>query len=194
MEIICHRRNTLNQLNSTPYNFGVEVDIRSNGEKLIIHHDPFKKGVEFSKWISKYNHGTLIVNIKEEGLEDKILFYLNKYQIKSFFFLDQSLPFIIKMSNNGFSNSAVRVSNYESIETALNFKNKVKWIWVDIFEKFPLDFENYNNLKSANFKLCLVSPELHQSNTLSIDNLKNSLNKQKILFDAVCTKLPEKWI
>ena len=41
MIIVQHRRNTINLLKETPVKFGVEVDIRSYGDKLIIHHDPF---------------------------------------------------------------------------------------------------------------------------------------------------------
>ena len=97
------------------------------------------------------------------------------------------------MTNNGFSNTAIRLSNYESLGTAINFKNKAKWIWVDIYNKFPLTFEDYISLKSANFKLCLVSPELNQFNTLKVSDLRNFLIQKKINFDAVCTKLPEEW-
>ena len=49
MQIISHRINTSSLLKKTPKSFGVEVDIRSNGDKLIIHHDPFEKGEIFVK-------------------------------------------------------------------------------------------------------------------------------------------------
>ena len=44
MHTILHRVNTIALLEKTPSNLGVEVDIRSNGENLILHHDPFKQG------------------------------------------------------------------------------------------------------------------------------------------------------
>ena len=94
MEIIFHRRNTVEQLISTPDNYGVEIDLRTYDKKLIINHDPFKKGIKFSKWLSFYKHGTLILNIKEEGIEEEVLFYLDKFQIETYFFLDQSLPIL----------------------------------------------------------------------------------------------------
>ena len=43
MRLIKHRRNTIEQLKETPTKYGIEVDIRSFGEKLIINHDPFAK-------------------------------------------------------------------------------------------------------------------------------------------------------
>ena len=51
MEIILHRRNTIDQLISTPNNYGVEIDIRSFKDELIIQHDPFLKGENFKNWI-----------------------------------------------------------------------------------------------------------------------------------------------
>ena len=35
MEIILHRRNSIQSLKKTPITYGVEVDIRSKGEELI---------------------------------------------------------------------------------------------------------------------------------------------------------------
>ena len=100
MEIILHRRNSIQSLKKTPITYGVEVDIRSKGEELILNHDPFQVGERFSEWIRNYKHGTLILNVKEEGLEEKILKYVNLHKIKSYFFLDQSFPFLIKTSSN----------------------------------------------------------------------------------------------
>ena len=48
MHKILHRVNTIALLEKTPSNFGVEVDIRSYGGNLIIHHDPFKQGELFT--------------------------------------------------------------------------------------------------------------------------------------------------
>ena len=73
MQIIHHRRNTREQLLQTNPKYGVEVDIRSLGDRLVIHHDPFADGEAFEPWIAAYRHGTLILNVKEEGLEDRLL-------------------------------------------------------------------------------------------------------------------------
>ena len=44
-------RNSIESLNSTK-KFGVEVDIRSYKNELIINHDPFGRN-KFRKWIEK---------------------------------------------------------------------------------------------------------------------------------------------
>ena len=194
MEIIQHRRNTIELLNSTPKSMGVEIDIRTYNKKLVIHHDPFLEGVDFEEWIKEYNHGTLILNVKEEGLEEEILEILSKFKIKKFFFLDQSFPFLIKTAKKGESRCAIRVSEYESIETVLNLKNLVKWVWVDFFSKFPLNKDSFRKLKINKFNICLVSPELQGYNKNHIVTLKNILKKEEIKVEAVCTKQPLLWI
>ena len=194
MEIIFHRRNNLQSLLDTPTKYGVEIDIRSKGDELIISHDPYQNGEKFSEWIKYYNHGTLILNVKEEGLEEKIINYIHLYKIKSYFFLDQSFPFLIKTSSKGEMNCAVRISEYESIETALKLKGIINWVWIDMFEEFSFSFKDFTKLKSANFKLCLVSPELQINNKKNIKSIKNTLKERKILIDAVCTKKPESWL
>ena len=73
MKLIAHRRNTLAELNVTPTGYGVEVDIRSYADKLVIHHDPFVAGESFEAWLAAYRHGTLILNVKAEGLEARLI-------------------------------------------------------------------------------------------------------------------------
>ena len=156
--LIAHRRNTPEQLAATPTAMGVEVDIRSQGERLIIHHDPFAAGGDFETWIAGYRHGTLILNVKEEGLEEACLDAMARHGIEDFFFLDQSFPFLVKTARTGETRCAARVSEYEAVETALALAGKIDWIWVDCFTRFPLSPAEGRRLKEAGFRLCLVSP------------------------------------
>jgi len=194
MKLISHRRNTIQELKSTPKKYGIEVDIRSRGDQLIIHHDPFVSGEVFEDWIVHYQHETLILNVKEEGLENRLINLMQSHGIKNYFFLDQSFPFLVKWSNLGEHRCAVRVSEYESIETALTLAGKVDWVWVDCFTKFPLSQHESQCLIDAGFKLCLVSPELQGRDAeMEIPLLARMLNDSNILTDAVCTKRPDLW-
>ena len=92
MLIIKHRQNCSSDLSSLDTSYGAEIDIRSDGAKLYIHHDPFKEGESLSTWLSSYRHGKLILNVKEEGLESSIIALLQTYDITDYFFLDQSFP------------------------------------------------------------------------------------------------------
>jgi len=194
MKLISHRRNTIQDLNSTPQKYGVEVDIRSCGEQLIIHHDPFVDGESFEDWIAAYQHGTLILNIKEEGLEGRLISLMQTHGIDDYFFLDQSFPFLVKWAKAGERHCAVRVSEFEVIETALTLAGKVDWVWVDCFNYFPLSHEDAQRLKNANFRLCLVSPELQGRDAeTEIPQLMQLLGERDIQADAVCTKRPDLW-
>ena len=193
MLIIKHRVNTIENLLITPKEYGVEIDLRSYKNRIIINHEPFENGVIFLDWLKYYQHKFLILNVKEEGLEKYILDIVNNQNIKNFFLLDQSMPFLIKTVLSGESRTALRVSEYESLETALKFKNKAKWIWVDHFSHFPLQIDDFKKLKNFNFKICIVSPELQGFNYEAVENIKNKLFNDKYIFDAVCTKFPELW-
>lgn len=194
MKLIAHRRNTISELLATPKKYGVEIDIRSYGNKLVIHHDPLIEGESFDAWLAAYQHGTLILNVKEEGLEARLIDLMKSHGIEDYFFLDQSFPFLIKWAKAGERRCAVRVSEFESIDTALTLAGKVGWVWVDCFTRFPLSNEAAQRLKSAGFKLCLVSPELQGRDAdAEIPLLAQLLRERGIQADAVCTKRPDLW-
>jgi hypothetical protein len=192
--LIAHRRNTIEELRATSVRYGVEVDIRSCGERLIIHHDPLTEGIDFLSWMEHYKHGTLILNVKEEGLESRLLEVMRQYSVSDFFFLDQSFPFLVKWANNGERRCAVRVSEYECVETALSLAGKIDWVWVDCFSRFPLSEEQAARLKTGGFSLCMVSPELQARDAVQeIPAMAELLAKRGIRPDAVCTKRPDLW-
>jgi hypothetical protein len=194
MIIVSHRRNTAEQLRDTAQDLGVEVDIRSFGERLIIHHDAFVDGEDFETWLKAYRHRLLILNVKEEGLEDRLIALMQAHGIEDYFFLDQSFPFLIRTARRGESRCAVRVSEFESIDTAMTLAGKVRWIWVDCFTRFPLDGAQAARLRAAGFKLCLVSPELQgRDAAVEIPALRALLQREGILADAVCSKEPALW-
>lgn len=194
MKFISHRRNTIEQLKETNTNYGVEVDIRSFKNKLTIHHDPFIEGEEFDVWIKEYKHSTLILNVKEEGLEDLLLESMKKNNINDFFFLDQSFPFLIKTAKNGVAKCAVRFSEYESIDTAISLKGFIEWVWIDCFSKFPLSYNNFMDLKNAGFKICIVSPELQGFDPdIEIPSFHKIFKEKNIIPDAICSKRIDIW-
>lgn len=194
MKFIAHRINTVEQLLATPTRFGIEMDIRTMGSEMILHHDPFVDGENFERWLSNYRHGTLILNVKEEGLEKALLELMTRYGIEDFFFLDQSFPFLVKTSRGGERRCAVRVSEFEAIETVMSLAGMVEWVWVDCFTRFPLTREQAHALQSAGFKLCLVSPELQgREASVSIPQMLSLLQDLEIEAEAVCTKRPDLW-
>lgn len=194
MKLIAHRRNTIAELQATDSKYGIEVDIRSQGSQLVIHHDPFVAGEDFEQWLDAYRHGTLILNVKEEGLEARLIALMQSKGIQDYFFLDQSFPFLVKWSKAGEQRCAVRVSEFESIETALSLAGKVDWVWVDCFNHFPLGFDEAQKLINAGFKLCIVSPELQgREAETGIKEMATLLTTRGIVPAAVCTKRMDLW-
>ena len=206
MIIINHRINSLTELAVVPKSQGIELDVRYHNDELILHHDPFnhhiKKNLKLKDLLAAWNNrGPIILNLKSEGIEHACIEMMACYKIRNWFFLDMSMPFFVKYSDaaakakiTNFSqeNLAVRFSDKEPLEYTLSFAGKVSWIWLDYFENFPLNKENFLLLKNANFKICLVSPELQQNSILKKDDLRQICSNFDI--DAVCTKDPNFWI
>lgn len=189
MNFIAHRVNTIDELKKIPLNYGVELDLRDWGNRLVLQHDPFKEGEDFEEYLQNYKlQGTMILNVKSERIEHRVLELVKKYEVQDYFFLDSSFPMIFLLSEKGEKNIALRFSELEGLDTILAMKGRVNWVWVDCFTRLPVNLENYQILKEAGFKLCLVSPEL-QGRDSDIESYKQYLDSEKIIFDAVCTKI-----
>ena len=189
MEFISHRVNTVNDLKNTPIEFGVELDLRDNIDgSIYINHDPFVLGENFEDYLRYYQHGTMILNIKSERIEYKVLDLLKKYNIEKYFFLDSSFPMIKALTDQGESNVALRYSEFEGIDTIKLMSGRAKWVWVDCFNSFPLVESIYLKLKDMGYNLCFVSPEL-QGQPEKVEEYADNIKKMNINFDAICTNL-----
>ena len=183
--IIVHRVNTIKSLKSVDTDLGCEIDIRTDGSQLILNHDPFKKGDNFIDYLDEYQHGTLVLNIKETGIENDVLDEVKKRKIKSYFLLDVEFPYIIRAFMRNENNIAIRFSEYETIENVITFKNNLKWVWVDLVSKIPINDFNFKILNQ--FNLCLVCPSLwNRSN--EILKVKDEIEKYNFKNISVITE------
>lgn len=195
MEYISHRVNKKEELEKLPYEFGVEIDLRDDlYGRIYMEHDPFKDGEDFEEYLKSYNHGTMILNVKSERIEHKILELLKKYNVSKYFFLDSSFPMIKLLSDQGEKNIALRFSEFEGMDTLKSMAGKVEWVWVDCFTKLPINNKVYKEIKEMGYKICLVSPEL-QGQPEKIEEYAKQIKNEDIKFDAICTKEYniEKW-
>lgn len=191
-QLIRHRINTIAELKNVDSTHGVELDLRDHGDRLILAHDPFVNGEDFSDYLQHYRHGTMILNIKSERIEHRVLEEIHKAgTVKDYFFLDSSFPMICTLVSTGERRIAVRYSELEPIESVLALAGKVEWVWVDCFTKMPLDLKAYKSMKEAGFKLCAVSPELQKRPIESISQYSSELAPYRM--DAICTKRPDLW-
>ena len=186
MELIIHRINKINDLKNIPKKFGTEIDIRTKGSKLILNHEPYEKGDKLEDYLEKYNNKTLVLNLKESGIEKDVLKLVNDHKINSYFLLDVEMPYLYSASKKNEKNIAVRFSEYENINLAEFFVNKVDWIWIDTVTKLPLNNSNIKTIKK--FKSCLVCPE-RWGRKKDINNYKKKMKKLKFTPSAIMTDL-----
>ena len=193
MEIIVHRINKIKELKKIPTNFGIEIDIRSHKSKLILNHEPYKSGDSLDSFLKNYKHGTLILNIKEAGIEDDVIKKVKKKKIKSFFLLDVEFPYIFRSIKKKQKNIAIRFSEKETIDNAKYLINRFKRVWIDTLTKLPLNQKNINVLKK--FKTCLVCPE-RWGRPHDIAIYKKKMKKLNFKPDAVMTsiKYVKQWL
>ena len=156
-EIVIHRVNQRDRLRDIPRHFGAEIDVRAEGSSLILNHDPFKGGESFEDWLADYDHGLLVLNIKEAGIEAEVIRLVEARGIKRFFLLDVEFPYVYRASRAGDRRIAMRYSEDEALETVLNYRDKVDWVWIDTNTHLPLDVQSAPQL--APFKTCLVCPD-----------------------------------
>lgn len=193
MEIISHRgywkdtseKNTEAAFRrSFEMQFGTETDVRDDKGELVISHDcptggemPFKHFINLAK-------STLALNIKSDGLAEKLKQQMASYKNQWFVF-DMSVPDMrshFKAGNPVFT----RMSEVEQHPAWIE---KSAGVWLDGFESEWYSNDTILTLIRKGKKVCVVSPELHgrQHNELwkMLKEIKS--NDQLIL----CTDRPE---
>jgi len=186
MEFIIHRVNKIKDLKLLPKKFGVEIDIRTVGSKLILNHEPFNKGDFLENYLENYEHKTLVLNLKEAGIEKEVLKLVKIHLIKSFFLLDVEMPYMYSATKKGQKNIAVRFSEYESLDLTKYFQGKLNWVWIDTVTKLPINLNNAKIL--SKFKSCIVCPE-RWGRKKDIKKYKKKLFKLKFKPTSMMTSL-----
>lgn len=190
VQYVAHRQNKLiniKHLKKLSFS-GIELDVRSSSKKIIIHHDPFKKGIIFFKNIKLFKNLFLLIDIKSAGISLSIIKFLLKRKFK-FLILNLNQPELIEMIDKGYGkNLFLRYSLYEKFDFRQRKMNKIKWIWVDFFDHYKMSLKDYKSLKRFNKKICMASPELVGASKKAIKDYIHYLNKNKIIIDMLCVK------
>jgi hypothetical protein len=165
MQIIIHRVNKIAELLTIPKKYGVEIDVRGYGDKMLLNHDPIddpKKYDELEEYLKNFHHAFVIFNMKEAGYESRVIALAKKYGIKKYFLLDVEFPYLYRATRKDkFRKIAVRYSEAEPIENVQsqmeNGKPIVDWVWIDTNTMLPLSKNIVNKLSP--FQTCLVCPD-----------------------------------
>ena len=132
--------------------------------KIILNHDPLKKGNSLNVWIKKFNHKFLIVNIKEEGLEKHVKKIIEKENIHKYNVVYPGIK--IKLTTLNVNLEIFRVLDY------------VRGLKIKVFKKIEVGFfTSGNELKKPRTKL--KGSEINNSNYYSLITLLdfNFINK-----------------
>lgn len=193
MEIIIHRINTIESLKNIPHNYGVEIDVRSYGNDLILNHDAYQNGDSLDSFLENYNHGTLVLNIKESGIENDVLNKVINHNIKSYFFLDVENPYLFYCLRNKLNHCALRSSYYEPINSLDNYRPIFNWLWLDSINFHYYTKEQIDLLNK--FKICFVCPERwgksHEIEIYKDYFLKNNIKISSVMTSVDCV---ENWV
>ncbi len=166
--IIYHRINTIEALIDVPVKYGVEIDLRGYGSRILMNHDileddKISEYTAFEDFLKNWKHALMVINIKEMGYEKKIIELLKKYNIENYFFQDEEFPFIYRATRiEKMRKVSIRFSEAEPIEgviAQLDEKSNplMDWVWIDTNTRLPITLEDVSILKK--FKTCLVCPE-----------------------------------
>lgn len=190
--IIHHRINSISRLKRVPQTDGVEIDVRAEGKQLILNHEPFKGGQQLQNYLKGYHHSFVIFDIKEAGVEERVIKLAKQYKVNDYFLLDVEFPYLYRATRAGIKDIAIRFSKDESIELVLRYKRMVNWVWIDTISRLPLTEQIVRELKG--FRTCFVSPD-RWGRPQEIANYRKKLAELKLQPDAVMvdSKFTDQW-
>jgi hypothetical protein len=176
---------------------GAEIDLRSDPCRpgsILLHHEPWTRGTGLDEWLGAWaarpDRGPLILDTKEDGLEDEAWRLALAAGVTDAFFLDTTVPTLHRrVAVRRLPGHSARLSSHEPLAGLAAFRGLAAWVWVDCLDGVPLPPEVVAEA-AAGFRVCLASPELHGVGTGAIDSFAGLWP----LADAVCTDDPGAWL
>jgi glycerophosphoryl diester phosphodiesterase len=200
MKVISHRgfwketieKNTLEAFSrSFSLNLGTETDIRDYMGNLVISHDIPSGGEmglsDFLELASSFQCEeplTLALNIKADGLAQKVGETLSVFSNIDAFVFDMAVPDTCTYFEAGIPVFA-RMSEVEREPVWLD---RSEGVWLDAFESEGYGIDVVTGLLSLGKRVCLVSSELHGRSHISFWNRIADLKDHQALM--ICTDYP----
>ena len=128
MDYVVHRVNTTEKLKNIPKELGIEIDIRYRNNSLVLDHELEGLNTKLEEFLNIYNHGLLVANIKEAGIEEMVINTIKETGVSNFFLLDVEFPYIYKHSDEYGEFLSSRFSEFEDISNSTHFENKIRGI------------------------------------------------------------------
>jgi len=168
--------------------FGTETDVRDVAGQLVISHDMPHGGeitVEDLLAIMDGRNLPLAMNIKADGLADKLKAVFDENGHTNWFVFDMAVP-DMRAYFNASANTFTRLSD---VEPNAAWLNESAGIWLDSFSSEWYDNSLISDLLSNGKTVCVVSSELHGRDQRKLwSQLDEIKNENKLM---LCTDMPE---
>jgi len=168
--------------------FGTETDVRDVAGKLVISHDMPHGGemtVDDLLTLMSSRNLPLAINIKADGLTDKLKAIFDQHNHTNWFVFDMAVPDMLAYLNTSV-NTFTRLSD---VEPSAAWLNESTGIWLDSFSTEWYDPTFISNLLLTGKTVCVVSSELHGRDQSKLWTMLSKINNHTNLM--VCTDLPE---
>lgn len=202
MKILSHRGywKTIEEKNSLvafersfELGFGTETDVRDHNGTLVISHDIPRGGEilfgDFLDIAASYSDSanpiTLALNIKADGLSEKVAASLKNYQQLDCFVFDMSIPDM----RSYFSENVAVFTRMSEVETIPVWLEKTSGIWLDSFDHDWFGVDELKVILESKKRVCIVSSELHQRTHLPLWSVLKACSQDDRLM--LCTDFPE---
>mgnify|MGYP001350582959 CR=1 FL=1 len=172
--------------------FGTETDLRDHNGEIVVSHDPPEQNpitldMLFSVLSKHKKELPLALNIKADGLQNKLAMILQKYQIENYFVFDMSVPDMLGYIRKGI-NIYTRHSEFE--KTPVLYEQS-QGVWIDSFKSSWIDEAVIRSHLSNGKRICIVSSELHKR---SFKSDWKKIKQMSIIESSdvmLCTDYPE---
>lgn len=173
--------------------FGVETDLRDFGEKIVISHDsPSPFSWTFEEFLEFYQcfscNSTLALNIKADGLQERVRTALTERAVTNYFIFDMSVPDALEYKNK----SLKYFTRQSELEPQPALYDSATGVWMDSFYEDWINEDDILFHMNAGKEICVCSPELHHRDPA---NFWARLLRMESIFDSrimLCTDEPQK--
>ena len=143
--------------------YGTETDIRDIQGKLVISHDmPRGDEITFEEvlQIMDGRNLPLALNIKADGMAEKILRLLKQYNHTNYFTFDMSIPDMVMQLKT----ELIVFTGLSDILSPAVLLDQAKGIWLDCFNSDWYDSQLVDTYLEMGKPVCIVSADLHKRN------------------------------
>ena len=176
------------------HGFGIETDLRDFGKKVVISHDsPDFSAMPFNDFLDLYQalsdgHEVLALNIKADGLQERILTSLNEHDVSGYFFFDMSIPDALEFQRKDMK----FFTRQSELEQNPNLYESATGVWMDCFFDDWIREDHIRAHLDAGKQVCVCSPELHRRDPAAFWNRMMHMKLSQDPRVMLCTDEPRK--